>query len=502
MGASSVFDRPGAAFVRDYDANPPGAEHDFFSICNAIAAGGGLGCALGENPIDCAWHQITLSLQPASNDNIGTALGTLQTILPADGNSSGSQIRVTAVGTSNGTMAFALYVPPPDFSRGGTDDTAPSRSVVLTATSSATALNCQTNITIWRPPVLEVHGIWAGPTSWKTFETLLVQNSISGGDLTYAQALRYNDSLSGQISSTVPPYSGLSGSQLDKANFASIGLVPNAITVDVEARHNITAYKNFRDAAMVQADFVAHSLGGVVTRTLENQPFLAHDWNTFGQGIVHKLITIASPHLGTPLATALLDESAPCVRNKLALAGKFSFQSVTLNDGAVLEGAAGDAEGAGTGNGALSQALVELQASDNGIEVPTAMLAGEMTNNASGLDTSFLLWLLKNMPFMACSGDPLIQDFTSAQYPILMGGNSDGIIPTTSQQNGEPGFPVVTGVIHTNAIEALGFSGPGELQVDQSPSNMFLIDVIQLLNTASSSSCAQGSCMSPFYSLP
>ncbi len=28
-----------------------------FQYCNAIAAGGGLGCALGENPIDCTWLQ-------------------------------------------------------------------------------------------------------------------------------------------------------------------------------------------------------------------------------------------------------------------------------------------------------------------------------------------------------------------------------------------------------------------------------------------------------------
>lgn len=201
------------------------------------------------------------------------------------------------------------------------------------------------------------------------------------------------------------------------------------------------------------------------------------------------------------MATALLDDSTPCVRNKLALDAKFSFQSVTLNDGAVLPGAVGDAEGAGTGNGVLSQALVELQGSLNGIEVPTAMLAGEMTNNASGLDTAIIhgAWWVRNG---LCRGDALAQEFTSAQYPILMGGNSDGIIPTTSQQNGESGLPVVEGVIHTAGIEALGFSGPGELQVNENPSNTFLNDVIQLLNAPSSSSCSQGSCVSPFYNLP
>lgn len=225
----------------------------------------------------------------------------LQTILPVDGNSSGSQVTVTAVSTSNGTMAFALYIPPPDFSRqqGSSDDTSPSRSVVLSATSSATGRNCTQNITIWRPPVVEVHGIWAGPTSWKTFEPQLLSSSISDGSLPYAQAAAYNDPLAGQISTTVPPYSGLPGLVLNKANFSSIGLVPNAIKVDVWARQDIKSYKQFGNAAMVQADFVAHSLGGVVTRTLENQPFLAYDWNTFHQGIVHKLVTIGSPYLGT-----------------------------------------------------------------------------------------------------------------------------------------------------------------------------------------------------------
>src|SRR5882724_7381758 len=67
--------------------------------------------------------------------------------------------------------------------------------------------------------------------------------------------------------------------------------------------------------AAVQADVVAHSMGGVVTRTL---PLTAGFFsNTFGQGIIHKVISIDVPHLGSPLAALLLGTTADCTREIL-----------------------------------------------------------------------------------------------------------------------------------------------------------------------------------------
>lgn len=90
---------------------------------------------------------------------------------------------------------------------------------------------------------------------------------------------------------------------------------------------------------------------------------------------------------------------------------------------------------------------------------------------------------------------------TSAAWPNIMGGPSDSMVPVTSQLNGGVG-PIVLAIAHSGGMERLGFYGPYELQTDQSPASGILNNVIQLLNTPSGSTCALGSCASPFSYLP
>jgi hypothetical protein len=56
----------------------------------------------------------------------------------------------------------------------------------------------------------------------------------------------------------------------------------------------------------VQADVVAHSMGGDIARTMAGLSNFTSQSN-YGLGPIHKLITIGTPHLGTPLATDLID---------------------------------------------------------------------------------------------------------------------------------------------------------------------------------------------------
>ena len=57
--------------------------------------------------------------------------------------------------------------------------------------------------------------------------------------------------------------------------------------------------------AAIQFDVVAHSMGGDIVRTMPLiKSYLRR--KSFGQGIVHKLITIDTPHLGSPVATRLV----------------------------------------------------------------------------------------------------------------------------------------------------------------------------------------------------
>lgn len=53
--------------------------------------------------------------------------------------------------------------------------------------------------------------------------------------------------------------------------------------------------------AVVQADVVAHSMGGDIARVMPTVTGFANQTN-YGLGPVHKLITIGTPHQGSPLA--------------------------------------------------------------------------------------------------------------------------------------------------------------------------------------------------------
>src|SRR5262249_27112810 len=79
--------------------------------------------------------------------------------------------------------------------------------------------------------------------------------------------------------------------------------------------------------AAAQADVVAHSMGGVITRSM---PFLIPGFYSpvnYLRGVVHKLITIGTPHLGSPLAIDVLapNPQSECMASLQAAAGDFPF---------------------------------------------------------------------------------------------------------------------------------------------------------------------------------
>src|SRR5450759_3737346 len=115
-------------------------------------------------------------------------------------------------------------------------------------------------------------------------------------------------------------------------------------------------------------------MGGVVTRTLENLP--GYSAESYAAGTINKLITFGTPHLGSPIATQLMENENICIRGILALKKNISLVSATV-DGSPVNGAMLDLRGDGWGGG-LSPALVAIQ---SGVTpVPTALIAGEMSD--------------------------------------------------------------------------------------------------------------------------
>lgn len=442
--------------------------------------------------------KLTVSVQAA--DNLGPPFGTLQTILPADGNSSGSQVTVTAVSTSAGPMGFVLYVPPQDFSRSGqaaaSDNAAASRGITVTAAASATSSSCQTNITLWRPPVILVHGLWGDSWDWDNFTPFVSSTSGTPGDPRFndpssysVHRAKYNYPIS--VSDLVPFVLPLG----PPATSNSLGLEFNAPVVLLQIQEAIQDFRQLKQAAAVQADVVAHSMGGTLTRRLAYLSGYT-DW-TFGVGSVHKLITIGAPHLGTPLAGQLLQDS--CVRNVFAVRGKYAI-ATAFAGGETVTGAVGDHQGDGTNDSSLSPELQFIQ-NPNSNKIPTLPIGAWMIaavnppSNTSELACPFPCNAAKLR--IACSllSSALAADFTPLGWPNVFGGQlSDVVIPLNSQLNGASSPLQVSGLIHAAALEELNFTGPGELDALSGPYTIQTI-VINGLNASITNN-------SPFVLLP
>jgi len=307
--------------------------------------------------------------------------GQTSTSIPNDGglmalganlNTLASSLTVNAVSTRAGAEAFAIYRGPVNFARNTQDDNLTTRSVSLSSVS--TSGTTSTGVTVARPPVVLVHGLWGDATSFDNFTPLITDTIFS---INYAV---YDSPITG-ITNTVTTFSSSIQSSIE-AN--SLGFAYNAPGVLTQINNFIAAYRTTNNVAGVRADIVAHSMGGDISRTmflLKN--FLAN--KTFAAGPINKLITVATPHLGTPVAADMLSNSNTCVGNTLAGYGDIALQSVTFS-GKTAHGAVFDLEGDGFGGG-LSTALRSLKAVQ---PFPTAYLAGlETSTNLNGLSCIF-----------------------------------------------------------------------------------------------------------------
>ena len=413
---------------------------------------------------------------------------------------------VVAQAANGQVMAFAVYRPPADFVRSTSagDASASSRWVQFQATENGTTGGNQ--LQLLRPPVVLVHGIWGSDaTTWASFMPYLQKGSLatSAMGLTVTTAC-YDYPPLVPVSSSVPGYDP--GFLATNTNGNALGFAYNAGVVLDGIYNSVNDFRQGKNtlnvsAAAAQADVISHSMGGLVARTLEELSTYAGP-ESFGMGDVHKLITIGTPHLGSPLAPLMIEDSDACVRGWFAKKNMISFYSVQMG-GANVSGAIGDLQGDGMGNG-MSPALSQIQAVNNqsgNAPVPTAMLAATTdAYNLSGLTSPRrgAFWFRS----LLCPTDTLSVLMTPDLWPQVFGrAPSDGIVPLTSQLANpsavlgtpdSPGTPdssgsqPPTGIIHSGSLKTLGFKGPGE--TDSADIQM---EIPSLLNESLNSSVFQ-----------
>jgi len=223
-----------------------------------------------------------------------------------DGTVTGNTITAFTFGTATSTdppMAFAIYHAPIDFVRPNNqnDPAATHRAVTIRIQNlpgvTGNVFDFTGNVQVVRPPVALIHGIWSDRSTWDFFAPLVSSNGQSDSRF---QIYRID-------------YKEHNGDHVDTIVSSPGGPIDQLLSdlADFKVRLNVAA---------IQFDVVAHSMGGLVTRDMTlDQRFLAD--SNFNEGLVHKLITIGTPHNGSPLVNELNASDIVC-KTLFGLAGQ------------------------------------------------------------------------------------------------------------------------------------------------------------------------------------
>ena len=166
--------------------------------------------------------------------------------------------------------AFSVYTVPDDFEDGsGAYASEGERDIQFKATftaESGTTSETTREFKIARPPVFLIHGLWSNKNTWQfpladddRFEIVLVDYSA-----THGQAFAVNQNV-------LRTY------------------------LDLYSR----PLRSSRQMAFTQVDVLGHSMGGLLTRLYTQTPNYERSEN-FNEGDVNRLITLDTPHLGSP----------------------------------------------------------------------------------------------------------------------------------------------------------------------------------------------------------
>lgn len=315
--------------------------------------------------------------------------------------------------TSQGFQAFAVYLVPEEFNRGG-DEGRRERPITFKARfipDNGDELESELPFRLVRPPVVLIHGLWSGPATWSFGLATDPRFDLTVADYESTHARSFSTNL----------------------------LVPSRYI-----REALDKLRS-RQVAATQADLAGHSMGGILSRNHVGRASYRNDRN-FDEGDVDKLITLNTPHTGSPLGNVLIG-----VR---AILPQFLLDKLRDFNKAIDEGAIDD--------------LAKGSAAINAIQqtpVPSHALVGiggsDLVGDALTLAPGGLGILFK------------ILNFVDDNTDIFAGIQHDLIVGRPSQEGGLPpaAFTVFDGLgsIHTAVTGNAGYSGR----------------IIELYNTAS-----------------
>jgi len=184
---------------------------------------------------------------------------------------------VVAIGQGGSARRYilALYVAP-NVNTANTELS--SRNLKIEAKAGGQVL-AETSLTLYAPPLVTLHGVWSDGAIWQRLKNYLEKQGYPAASLVLGDYRRYNAS-------------SFMDSKVQESFKRSITSALNSARL----KKGIIA---------TQVDVVAHSLGGLITRGLAKQDNYKNSEN-FNQGYINRLITVTTPHSGSPLANWLV----------------------------------------------------------------------------------------------------------------------------------------------------------------------------------------------------
>jgi triacylglycerol esterase/lipase EstA (alpha/beta hydrolase family) len=233
-----------------------------------------------------------LSLADGDAYHISDGIGSLAPGAPVPGAPSPRFLHLTVTADSSG-RAEAFYTPPDYFLRPSQKDDFDrvERQVELTVHQNNGPTSA-VDISLRRPPVFLVHGLFGSIGVWDEFRPLLPESSYP--KISRGWPLNLTDA---KYFETRPGWEGQYGPRFDLFNVGSEYPTQNLAEETRTVRQHIAlSLFGYRTGyAIGKIDLVAHSMGGMMSRKMIGEDARVRD-------AVRKLIIINSPLRGSPLA--------------------------------------------------------------------------------------------------------------------------------------------------------------------------------------------------------
>lgn len=210
--------------------------------------------------------------------------------------------------TSKGYKAFAIYRTPEDFNR-GTDAHSGQRTVAFRTRfypTSGGMVENTSNFELVRPPVVVIHGLWDSGSAWTSFPIVHDPRfSVVIADYEATHAYHFSQ---------------------------NAPVLPRYLTDSLKKLH-------VRGLAATQVDVAGHSMGGILTRNHVGSAGYKNSGNYY-QGSVNKVVTMNTPHTGSPFGNIVQGiRSIPVVGWTAEQA--FAVAGFHINQGAIEDLAEG-----------------------------------------------------------------------------------------------------------------------------------------------------------------